>query len=400
MAGEYNTVVIGGGAAGICAAINLARAGGSVVICEKTVQIGKKILASGDGRCNLLNEDMSEKYYNPVARELVKSVFTSYGKTDILDFFKGLGVLTYSRDGRIFPVTNQASSVLKVLEIELKRLAVPIVFNFDCTEISYKKGSFLVTSKSGKTVGCRQVIITGGGKSYPAFGSDGSTLEMAKQCGHRIIEPVPSVVPLVVKDSLCTMLQGQRITASASSVIDGKYGEAASGELLFTKYGLSGTCILDVSEAISIAINRNSKTKVAVAVDMVPFMNIEQLEKELTRRIKSYVPEDMTAGILPNKFGPAIKSIFTKHDIDTAVKLLKNRQFEVTGTRGWNEAEFTSGGVAVDEVKPGTLESKLKPGVYFAGEVLDVNGRRGGYNLGWAWASGFAAGQAIIESIC
>ncbi|AKG52764.1 NAD(FAD)-utilizing dehydrogenase [Dehalogenimonas sp. WBC-2] len=388
------TVIIGGGAAGICAAISTVRRGGQAVICEKTSFLGKKILATGNGRCNLLNDDLSETHYNAAARVLVRSVFDRFGKAAILDFFKSLGLETYSQDGRIFPRTNQAASVLKLLEMELKRLNVPVEYGFDCDGVVRSGRGLMVTSKSGKRLGCRKVIIAGGGKTYPAFGADGGAFTLARQLGHTIVEPVPSAVPLVIKDNLCHMLQGQRIFASARSVVNGKPGEAVSGELLFTKYGLSGTCVFDISEAVSVAINRQHQTDVEVAVDMVPFMDEVPLTKELDRRRKMKVsPEDMLTGILPNKFGLVLKEHFEQNNLNIAVRSLKNRHFKVSGTRGWNEAEFTSGGVTVDEIKPGTLESKLTEGVYFAGEVLDVDGGRGGYNLGWAWASGVVAGN-------
>ena len=187
---KYTTAIIGGGAAGICAAISHTRTGGSVIICEKTTQLGKKILASGNGRCNLLNDNISELYYNGAARDLVKSIFNKFGKSEILEFFKGLGLETYSQDGRIFPITNQAASVLKVLEMELKRLSVPVEYDFSCDGISISKSSIVISSKSGKRIACQKVIITGGGKTYPVFGSDGSIYEIARQLGHTVIEPV------------------------------------------------------------------------------------------------------------------------------------------------------------------------------------------------------------------
>ncbi len=391
---KYSTVVIGGGAAGICAAISKARTGEAVIFCEKTGQLGKKILASGNGRCNLLNDNVSDVYYNPAARDLVKSIFNIFGKSEILEFFHGLGLETFSQDGRIFPITNQGASVLKVLEMELKRLDIPVEYNFDCSGLSFSKSDIIVTARSGEIIACQKLIITGGGKSYPALGSDGSIYQIAGQLGHTIIEPVPSAVPLVVKDNLCHLLQGQRIFAGVKSIIEGKESQQLRGELLFTKYGLSGTCILDISEEISIAINRHHKKDVFVSVDMVPFMDKGQLKHQIEKRInKRYSPEEMLAGILPNKLCVAIKGLFENSNIETAVELLKNKKFKVNGTRGWNEAEFTSGGINVNEINAGTLESKLHKRIYFAGEVLDVNGRRGGYNLGWAWASGFVAGQ-------
>jgi len=390
---KIGTVIIGGGAAGIVAAISAKRKGDSVLICERLPQLGKKILASGNGRCNLLNEDMSETYYKDSAQKLVKSVFSKFSKNDIFDFFNKLGLEMYSKDGRIFPITNQASSVLKVLEMELKRLAVPSELGFEAAHISDSKDGFAVRSKKGLAIKCEKVIIAGGGKSYPALGSDGSSYLLASELGHTIIEPVPSAVPFVVKDSLCRILQGQKIFAGVKSVIDGKITSEVSGELLFTKYGLSGTSILDISEHISVALNRHKKKDVFVLIDMVPFFSKEELGKELAKRMeRKILQEDFFAGILPNKFGIALKDLADRREIGGMVEGLKDRRFRVIGTRGWNEAEFTSGGVNVSAVKEHTLESKFKKGIYFAGEVLDVGGKRGGYHLAWAWASGFAAG--------
>lgn len=390
---NYETIVIGGGAAGIVAAISAARAGGSVVICEKMPQLGRKILASGNGRCNLLNDDLRPEFYNATARTLVETIFRKFNKSRMLSFFENLGLKTYSREGRIFPVTNQAASVLKVLEMELQRLSVPVEYNFNCSAISSSRNGIIISSQDGKEISGTKIIITGGGKTYPAFGADGNIYEIARTLGHTIIEPIPCAVPLVVKDNLCFLLQGQRILARVHSIIDGKTGESIPGELLFTRYGLSGTCILDVSEEISLALHRQHKNDVSLVVDMVPFMEKEELRNIIVRRRKGKVAaEDLLAGILPNKFGAVLKSIPEKDDIDAIITSLKERHFKISGTRGWNEAEFTGGGVAVAEVNPETLESRIKKNVYFAGEILDVNGKRGGYNLAWAWASGWVAG--------
>jgi len=393
---KYNTIVIGGGAAGICAAIGAARSGRSVVICEKMQQLGKKILASGNGRCNLLNDNFNETFYNPIAGELVKSILAKFGKTEILAFFHGLGLETWSQDGRIFPVTNQAASVLKVLEMELRRLSVPVEYDFDCNGISFSTGNIVISARNGKKLICQKLVITGGGKTYPVLGSDGSTFEIAQLLGHSIVEPVPGVVPLVVKDTMCHFLQGQRITAAVSSVIDDNKSAPLKGELLFTKYGLSGTCILDVSAEISIAINRYHKKDVFIAVDMVPLLDKKQLQEQFRhRKSQTIAPEEMLTGLLPNKLCVSLKGLVENGDIDAAAAKLKDFRLRVSGTRGWNEAEFTIGGININEVIPGTLESKLRKNVYFAGEVLDVNGKRGGYNLGWAWASGYIAGQTV-----
>lgn len=392
---NIQTVIIGGGAAGIAAAISSKRHGHSTVICERMPVPGKKILASGNGRCNLLNEDMDETFYNRPAWPLVKSVFSKYGKEKILAFFKELGLETYSEEGRIFPVTNQSSSVLKVLEMELKRLAIPVEFSFTVDGISYSKGKFLVRQRQGKAIQCEKVIVAGGGMSYPALGSDGSCYVLAEKLGHEIIEPVPAAVPLDVKDRLCHFLQGQKIIARVKAIAGREIIAEAAGDLLFTKYGLSGTAVIDVSEAVSVAVNRDNKKDIYISADMAPFIETTVLEDKIKERIKKGDGlEDLTAGILPNKFGRALKDELDKNSPGEIAKILKNRMFRVLGTRGWNEAEFTSGGVDLKQVDEATLGSKLVKGLHFAGEILDVCGCRGGYNLAWAWASGLVAGEA------
>ena len=391
----FDIAVLGGGAAGIAAAISAGRQGRSVVVCERLPRLGRKILASGNGRCNLLNEDLSESFYNPQARPLVKSIFSKFGKSAIIELFEGLGLRTYSEEKRIFPVTNQSSSVLAVLEIELKRIPVHIEPGFEVTNVTCDKNGFLLPAKSGLKISCSALIIAAGGRSYPALGSDGSCYDIIRRLGHKVIEPVPSAVPVVAKDPACHLLQGQKISASAKVVIDAKVAAQAAGEALFTKYGLSGTAILDISREISIALNRLRKKDVKVILDMVPFMNEAALRSELEKRAKSRLPpEEFLTGIVPNKFGTAFKDLFRTKDPASIAKCLKAKEFIITGTRGWNEADFTAGGIDVQEVVPGTLESKMKKGLYFAGEILDVDGCRGGYNLAWAWASGHVAGQS------
>ncbi|MBU1912237.1 MAG: NAD(P)/FAD-dependent oxidoreductase [Candidatus Omnitrophica bacterium] len=390
---KFDIAVIGGGAAGITAAISACRKGKKVIICEKMPRLGKKILISGSGRCNISNLDLNEAHYNPESRELVKSVFSRFGREEIEDFFSELGLKLCSEGNRVFPVTDQAASVLKVLEDELKNLKVAVEFGFEVSGITGSAKGFIVKSKTGKSVSCDDIIITGGGKAYPSLGSDGSCYALAGSFGHKIIEPVPSAVSLLVKDRFCHLLQGQKIQCSAKAIIDGKEKNQTESELVFTKYGLSGTAILDISEDVSIAINRLAKKGVQVSIDMVPFMDVDELTEEIRHRIqKGFNPENLVIGILPNKFSLIFRDLFRNASIEKIVKMLKGKRFDIIGTRGWNEAEFTSGGIDTEEVKELTLESQFKKGVYFAGEILNVNGERGGYNLAWAWASGFVAG--------
>lgn len=391
----FDLAIIGGGASGITAAISAKRAGRTCVLLEKTARPGRKILASGNGRCNLLNEDLDESFYNSASRPLVRSIFAKFDKSDIIAFFRSMGVyIEKDETGRYFPATNQAATVLKALEIELQRISAPIELNFEVEAIQSSGAGFTVAAGSGKKISCGSVILTGGGKSYPALGSDGSAYKLARHFGHNIIEPVPVCVSIVVKDPILHALQGQKISVRARAIIGNKEAGHSVGDLLFTKYGLSGTAILDISENISLALNREREKDVYVSIDMVPFLEKKDLEWAIKERLqKNHTPENLLVGILPNKFGLAMKDVLNTNDAFVIAGKLKDWRFRVIQTRGWNEAEFTAGGVDTSQVKQGTLESKLKKGLYFAGEILDVNGRRGGYNLAWAWASGFVAGK-------
>lgn len=393
---EFSTAIVGAGAAGLAAAISAKRSGTSCVVCERLPRIGKKILASGNGRCNLSNEDLSAENYNERSRGLVKSVFDKFGPSAIRAFFLGLGLEMVTEGNRIFPATNQSSSVLRVLELEVKKLEIPIELGLQVDRIESEGGGFSVVSASGRRIKCGSVIITGGGKSYPALGSDGSAYKLASSAGHRIIPPVPSAVPLTVRDPLCHFAQGQRIDVKIKAMISGKAGEESRGDLIFTKYGLSGTAILDISRDVSIALNRQPAKNVYLEVDMVPFVGEGELLNNIEKAFNAGKSgEDVLAGVLPIKISVALNGMVSCGDPAVIAKKLKSMRFDVIGTRGWNEAEFTAGGVDTCEVDPITLESKIKKGIYFAGEVLDVDGARGGYNLAWAWASGCVAGMAV-----
>jgi predicted Rossmann fold flavoprotein len=392
-----DVVVIGAGAAGLAAAIGAARKGASVVAAERLPKPGKKILVTGGGRCNLSHEKIAAADFTSTDPALVASVLSRVGPDDILKFFHELGLSTVSDGGRVYPAAGQAASVLKVLLMEAERRGVAQELEFEATAVDSRTGGFTVTSRDGRTIEARRVVLAGGGRSYPALGANGSGYELARKWGHRIILPVPSAVPLLAKDPLCHFLQGQRIRARAAALLGGKTVREADGDLLFTAYGLSGTAVLDVSECLSIALHRDGRSDAALSADLVPFMTVDQLAAEIRRRLQAgWAESDLLSGILPEKFAVLARARpGAEGRPDTAAALaavLKNKRFAVHGTRGWNEAEFTSGGVDAREVEPGTLESKRCRGLHLAGEVLDVQGQRGGYNLAWAWASGLIAG--------
>lgn len=407
MRDHLDLAVIGAGAAGLVAAISAARRGASVTVLERLPWIGKKLLATGGGRCNLLNERLVPAAFTATDPDLVSSILGRFGGPEIRVFFEGLGLrLQTDEAGRVYPATNQAASVLKVLELETAKLGIVIETRFEVDRIESTAGGFRVGAADGRKVDARRIVLGGGGRSYPALGSNGSCYDLAASFGHRIVKPVPSAVPLLVKVRMCHFLQGQRMRVRIEGRVGGRRTQEAEGELLFAQYGLSGTAVLDVSETLSIALNREGRRDTAVVVDFLPFMSDEDAAAELARRVEAgWAPKDLVSGLLPEKFSLFLPELLEevgggpgeRVDAGSARRLaalLKAREFQVQGTRGWNEAEFTSGGVDAREVKPGTLESKLRRGLYLAGEVLDVQGGRGGFNLAWAWASGFVAGFA------
>ena len=395
--GKTQIAIIGGGGAGILAAISAARCGAKVLIVERMPVLGKKVLASGAGRCNLLNVIVDASFYNPESRHIVHQVFSRFGKEEMLGFFKEIGLYTYAQDdGRIFPLTDKALTVMDLLQAELDRLKIEIVLNFSVKKIQTKNGFFILRSESGNEVQTEKIILAAGGQSYPNLGSDGSGFKLAKEFGHRIITPVVATVPLLTQDVWCKILEGQKTRVKACAVLEGKKIEPwIEGDLLFAKYGLSGTAILDISDPISVALNRKSAKKAAVIVDFVPFLNENELLTELERRVRRGMRgAALIAGILAPKFALALKDFLIPEKIKDLVSILKERIFYISETKGWAEAEFTAGGVDISEVDFETFESKKQKGLFLCGEILDVNGRRGGYQLAWAWASGYLAGQS------
>jgi predicted Rossmann fold flavoprotein len=400
MSSTCDVVVVGGGAAGLAAAIAASREGRSVAIVDRMPRLGKKILITGGGRCNLGNERLDPARFSTTNPALVASVFARFGTAEIIRLFEGLGLRIVSDGGRLYPATNQAASVLKVLEMEIRRQGVEALTGFEAVSIKREKGAGAVIAADGRRVEAGAVVLDGGGRSYPALGANGSAYELARVLGHRLVEPVPSCVPLLVRDKACHFLQGQKIRAGAEARIDGRPAADALGDVLFTDYGLSGTAVLDISPPVSVALHRTEKARVEVRLDLLPDLGRDRLEAELERRrTGGWEAADLVSGLLPEKFGKVAASWVppgTRPEAFAAVlaAALKDRRFDVLGTRGWNEAEFTSGGVDAAEIDAERLESKTAPGIFLAGEICDIQGPRGGYNLSWAWASGTLAGRS------
>lgn len=416
MTEQYSKIIIGGGAAGIMAAIFAKQKSpkARVAIIDQSFALGRKILISGAGRCNLTNVNLEKNYLDKYFgnKAIIEGVFKQFGYQEIIIFFNSLGLEVYeemkSGAGKIFPKNDSAKAVVALLQSKLEQLGVEIIFNTVVNKIKKDKNGFIISANSNQ-YSAEKVIIAAGGKCYPALGSDGSGYELARAFGHKIIEPVPSGVSLVGKNFLSQALQGTKIEAEIKALVNGKQIVQACGDVLFAQYGLSGMAILLVSRDLSIALNREEAKEVSVILNFLPGKNTEQAKKYLLERFNKNPEQTIEQnlwGIFPIKFVSAILKIakigtsveigkLRNLEIEKLLDVLINYEVNITGTRGWNEAEFTAGGVATAEVNPKTLESKLMPGLYFCGEVLDIDGEIGGYNLSWAWASGAVAGRQM-----
>jgi len=405
----YDICIIGGGAAGMMAAFSarVHHTDASIIIVDRTFELGRKILVAGAGRGNLtnanLNDDILTRFHGNPA--LIQEIFSQYDGKKIQEFFKDVGIPLYEEQktgrGKVFPVVDNAKTVRDILVDELVQKNITIRTSTEVTGIVKKNGQWLVETDKGD-IQSFNVILACGGTTYPSLGANGSGYTLAKGLGHRITEPVPSAVPLVSKNILCHLLQGERVTMEISTST-----RQFIGDVLFTQYGVSGSAVLDSSRDISIQLNRKHLPSVPIYLSFFPGKNekevLEIIENRFAKNPGKLVSRSLW-GLCTVKVSNAIcaaSDINKETTVDTLtneekmrlVKTLARYELIVTGTRGWNEAEFTSGGVVTDEVDAHTLASKKVPHVYFAGEILDVDGDIGGYNLSWAWASGWVAGR-------
>ncbi len=389
----WDVAIIGAGMSGLVSAIEVKRnyPEKQVVIFERLEKVGKKILATGNGRCNLDNLTANEEDYNNPA--FVSFALDQFLPQSNLDFWKSLGLLTVSdSEGRVYPRSNSASSVLDALRFETEKLGIKIVF--EEVKILKKEKNFFINNHEAKTV-----IVACGGCSSPSQGSDGSGFEFLKKLGHKITSLSPSLVQITTDTKFVKALKGVRVKGSLTLENNGRKAGFSEGEILFADYGLSGIATMDLSRFLARMGNpQNAK----IFLDMITDMTVEEIAEYLLKRQKqnpSLESENLLTGILPkalvkailkkcNVFpGEEIKNL-TQKDFENIAKFSKSFEFKVTGTKGFNFSQVTSGGVDLREVDEKTLMSKKIKGLYFCGEVLDVDSRCGGFNLHWAVSSG------------
>jgi len=376
MSAILDTAIVGAGASGLAAAISAAAAGGAgVVLFERLPRAGKKILATGNGRCNAGNiHALAHDYHN---RAFARPALEQF---DIRAFFRSLGLLLREdAEGRLYPRSNTAASVLDALRFGALRAGAEIRCDTAVREITPTQEGFLLNG----SIAARRVIVAAGGCAAPAQGSDGSGFVLLRQLGHSIVEPRPALAALRCQSPLLKMLKGLRCHAVIAIEQNGRVCSNTEGEVLFTEDGISGIAAMEIS--------RCAAPGTEAVLDLLPEMTIEEV-RALLQELARTCPEQPLAGILPKRIGEAVlRQSERGGDLAACVKRFV---FPVTGTRGFANAQVTAGGADVAQFNPETMGSRLHKGLFACGEVLDVDGGCGGFNLQWAWASGYLAGKS------
>lgn len=407
-------VVAGGGAAGMMAAITAARAGASVLLLEPNEKVGRKLYITGKGRCNLTNHCGRDELMASIPRngKFLYSALDRFGPGDTMAFFEGLGVkVKTERGNRVFPVSDKAADIVDALFFELRRQGVELRQD-RVTGLTVRdmRLAGVRAEKSGELNDCKALILATGGASYPRTGSTGDGYRLAREAGHAIVPIRGSLVPLESDDPCCARLQGLSLRNVELRVKNEKEKTVFRelGELLFTHFGLSGPLVLSASAHMDFA-----KSKYTAHIDLKPALDEQKLDARLLRDFGKRANQDYAnalGGLVPRSMVPVLAErtgipVDTKvHDIRREqrrklLEALKNFAVSLSGPRPVEEAVVTSGGVAVGEVDPRSMESRKAKGLFFAGELLDVDGYTGGFNLQIAWSTGYAAGLAAAERV-
>lgn len=406
MSRPKTVLIIGGGASGMVAGIAAARNGADVTILERNKRVGRKLLATGNGRCNLSNTNIDISRYHGEHPEFIYGAFSRFGYDRTMEFFNMIGIAPKIEDeGKVFPLSGQASSVLDVLRYELDSLNVNVILDADVNKI-VKKDKFEASTDDGRVFEADSVILSAGGKASPDLGSNGSGFKLAQSLGHKIIEPFPALTQLKLKYGHLKAMQGVKFDGDVSIIVKDRVVQSETGEILFTEYGISGPPIFELSRKAGEYLRNGDKVKLKLV--LVNYMTEQELNEFIANRIYTGSRKSISfnfVGFLNKKLIPVILKEAGVLDINKPAgslslderkriaKLLKGWMFEVTGTNNWPSAQVTAGGVDVSEVNSKTMESKLIPGLYFSGEILDIDGDCGGFNLQWAWSSGYIAGE-------
>lgn len=414
-----NVIVIGGGPAGMMAAITAAEYGNNVTIIEKNSDFGKKLLITGKGRCNITSSlYMSEFIKNtPGNGQFLYSAFQNYTNTDIIDFLKNQGLeVKEERGNRIFPVTDKSIDVLNCFKSKINELKIKKLFNTRVQKILVQNGEVLGVRTEKEIIQTDKIILATGGKSYPLTGSTGDGYLIAKNIGHKVTEIIPSLVPLVIYEkNECKEMQGLSLRNVGIKIIDESKNKLIYedfGEMIFTHFGISGPTILSGSAHLvryKEIDNLMKEQKIKLQIDLKPALTEEQLDERILRDFKEFKNKQFKHALdklLPQKMIPIViektkineeKRVneITKEERRNLVKVLKKFELTIKDFRPVEEAIITSGGINIKEINPKTMESKLVKGLYFAGEIIDVDSYTGGFNLQIAYSTGYTAGMHV-----
>ena len=399
-----HVAVIGGGAAGMMAAITSAREGARVTILEHKERIGKKILSTGNGRCNFTNTYQTPACYRSDNRDFAWNIIQKFNVEKTISFFKELGIYPKDRNGYLYPYSDQAAAILEVLQIEVAKLDICVMTEINVLDIQpVKKGIRITTDK--KTITADSVILACGSKAAPVTGSDGSGYQLAKLFGHRIVPVLPALVQLRCAEKFYKSISGVRVQGTVEIYADDIFLASDTGEIQLTNYGISGIPVFQVSRYAAKALYQ--KQSVTAVLNFMPDMNKDEFLLFLQERI-TLCPyktlDEFFTGVFPKKLcelwirlsrlpKEMRVSDLSGEQLEKLVLLIQHLRTHITETNAFEQAQICCGGVDTTEINPDTLESNYVSGIYFAGELLDVDGICGGYNLQWAWSSGYVAGK-------
>lgn len=391
--------IVGGGAAGMMAAIIAAREGAAVTVLEHNEKTGKKILATGNGRCNLTNLYQAASCYHSQERNLAWEVLEQFDVQETIRFFSELGIYTKNKNGGLYPSSMQASSVQELLEMEARYRKVKIKCREHVTEIQVLQAAakpvFQVKTETW-SYEADAVILACGSKASAIEGADGSGYTLAKSLGLKVIKPLPALVPLKGKGTYFTKWAGTRVEGKVILKAGAQILDTAEGELQLTDYGISGIPVFQLSSQTARLLD--SGVPVSAELDFLPDFDEKGLEEFLKRRENACpykTQRELLTGLLPKKLADVLSE--GKTDRKTLVQRIKRFSVEIKGTKAFDMAQVCSGGVSLTEINPKTMECRKIPGIYLAGELLDTDGICGGYNLQWAWSSGACAGYAASK---
>ena len=405
--GNRKVIIVGGGASGMIAAIAASRKGANVVILERNPRVGKKILVTGNGRCNFTNIYLDAKNYHGNNSKFVYSAISKFSVEDTINFFEKLGIAHVVEDGgKVFPMSFQASSILDVLRFELEDLGVKVVCDAFVREIKKKKDEFIITLEDGRNYRGDRVILSTGGKAMPSTGSDGNGYELSKQLGHSITAVFPGLVQIKLEENFLKQIDGVKIVGTARLLHKGKVLKEDKGDILFANYGISGPPILQLSRNGMELLNKGEVPVLSVSI--INDLSREEVSEYLKKRFSFMTNKTVETGMIGlvnkrlipvllkesgiNDMRKNVANLNSK-EIESLANILTDWRFKITGSKSWSSAQVTAGGVDTREIESNTLESKLVKGLFFAGELIDIDGDCGGFNLQWAWSSGYIAGE-------